>query len=84
MESNPLLNMEDVRKVNEIHKDLGPGYGTDWVFMPDGDGNPVVAYLRRNHNSKIFGFFDDNNMQRENEDDELNYENEINYRLYTK
>jgi len=61
----------------------GDGYGTDWVMMPDGEGQPQVAILKQTSDGKLLGLWEGN---RSNGDEEkpYNISEDINYRLYTR
>lgn len=73
---------EDAEEMRRRMSEYGEGYGTEWIMMPDGDGKPQMAVLKKGHGTKFFGFGESD--AREDGSEESKIEDEVHFMLYTR
>lgn len=65
-----------------MEKTYGEGYGTEYIIIPDGDGKPQMALLKKGQGTKFFGF--GGSDAREENAEETKIEDEVLFQLYTR
>ncbi|XP_066253315.1 phospholipase A1-like [Euwallacea similis] len=45
-------------------QELYPGFGTDFIFFPDDENNPIIGYFKLNNDSRIFPLPDQTQLEK--------------------
>ncbi|XP_066142143.1 phospholipase A1-like isoform X2 [Euwallacea fornicatus] len=46
-------------------QELYPGFGTDFIFFPDDENNPIIGYFKSNNVTRIFPLLDQAHLERD-------------------
>lgn len=76
---------DDAEEMKRQMSKYGDGYGTDWVMIPDGEGQPQLAVLKKGKGSKFFGFGSGEDSAREDPAEEQQpISEDVHFQLYTR